>query len=83
MSDRNTLILGAIVGAAVGVGVSYLVFTERGRRLRAEMQPEIETLVREAVKLGSSVDDLRRGRSGRSGPARGAGAPAAWPRRAT
>ena len=80
MSDRNTLILGAIVGAAVGVGVSYLVFTERGRRLRAEMQPEIETLVREAMKLGSSVDDLRRGGPG---PARGAGAPAAWPRRAT
>ena len=78
MSERSTLVLGAIIGAAVGVGVGYLLFTEKGRQLREDMQPEIDTLVREAMRLGGAVQDARRGTS-----ASAASTPLAWPRRTT
>ena len=73
MNDRNLMILGGVIGAIVGVGVGYALFTERGRQLRAELQPEIECVIREAVRLTPVVDEVKTGR-----PA----APAAsWPRR--
>lgn len=63
MNDRSIMLLGAIIGAGVGAGVGFVLFTERGRQLRAELQPEIETVVREAMRLGQVVDDLRSGRA--------------------
>jgi gas vesicle protein len=78
MNERSTLVLGAIIGAAVGVGVGYLLFTEKGRRLREDMQPEIDTLVREAMRLGDAVQDARRGASASAGAR-----PLTWPRRTT
>ncbi len=81
MNDRNTMTLGAMIGAAVGAGVGFLLFTERGRRLRAELQPEIETVVREAVRLGHVMDDLRNAKPATPiSAAAGTGA-MAWPRR--
>ncbi len=78
MSERNLMILGGVLGAAVGVGVGFLLFTKRGRQLRAELQPEIETVIREAMQLTQAVDDLKSGRPVAQGS--GAGA-ATWPRR--
>ena len=73
MNDRNLMILGGVIGAIVGVGVGYALLTERGRQLRAALQPEIEGVIREAVRLTQVVDEVKTGR-----PA----APAAsWPRR--
>lgn len=60
MNDRGVVLLGALVGAALGAGAGFLMFTERGRRLRAQAQPELEALVREAMKLGTVVGDLQR-----------------------
>ena len=83
MNDRSMMLLGAIIGAAVGAGMGFVLFTERGRQLRAELQPEIETVVREAMRLGQVVDDLRNGRVVAPVAAAG-GASAAntvWPRR--
>ena len=83
MNDRSMLLLGAIIGAGVGAGIGFVLFTERGRQLRAELQPEIETVVREAMRLGQVVDDLRNGRAAAPVAAAG-GASAAnmvWPRR--
>jgi gas vesicle protein len=79
-NDRGMVLLGAIIGAAVGAGVGFVLFTERGRQLRADLQPEIETVMREAVRLGQVVDDLRAGRP--AAVAASAGPAAAWPRRA-
>lgn len=82
MNDRNMMVLGAIIGAGVGAGMGFVLFTERGRQLRAELQPEIETVVREAMRLGQVVDELRNGRA--VAPVAAAGARAAnmvWPRR--
>jgi gas vesicle protein len=79
-NDRNLLILGGILGAAVGVGVGFVLFTERGRQLRAELQPEIETVLREAVRLTQVVEDFKAGRPAAQVAAAGA---ATFPRRTT
>ncbi|MSO53036.1 MAG: hypothetical protein CK533_00070 [Acidobacterium sp.] len=75
MTERNLMILGGLIGAVVGVGVGYALFTERGRQLRADLQPEIEGVIREAVRLTQVVDEFKTGRP--SVPT----AASAWPRR--
>jgi gas vesicle protein len=81
MNDRNLMILGGMLGAVVGVGVGFVLFTERGRQLRAELQPEIETVVREAVRLTQVVEDFKSGKPiGQASTAAGGGT---WPRRTT
>jgi type II secretory pathway component PulM len=79
MNDRNLMILSGMIGAAVGVGVGYALFTERGRRLRAELQPEIESVVREAVRLAQMVDDVKKARP--AAPAATVSGAATWRRR--
>ena len=76
MSDRDVMIMGGMIGAVVGVGVGFALFTARGRRLRAQLQPEIEGVFREAARLTQVVEDFKAGR-----PLAPAGAAAAWPRR--
>ena len=82
MNDRSMMLLGAIIGAGVGASVGFVLFTERGRRLRNDLQPEIETVVREAMRLGQVIDELRSNRP--VGPVAAAAAGAenmVWPRR--
>lgn len=80
MNDRNLMMLSGMIGGAVGAGLGYVLFTARGRQLRSELQPELETLVTEAVRLGKMVDDLLAGRP--IAPARTGGPrPVAGPRR--
>lgn len=76
MSDRDVMIMGGMIGALVGAGVGFALFTPRGRQLRAELQPEIESVMREAARLARVVEDFKAGR-----PLAQAGAAAAWPRR--
>ena len=78
MSDRDVMIMGGMIGAVVGVGLGFALFTARGRQLRAELQPEIEGLLREAARLTQVVEDFK---AGRPLAQAGAGAAAAWPRR--
>lgn len=80
MNDRNLMILGAVVGAAVGVGVGFALFTERGRRLRAELQPEIESVIKEAVRLTQMVGDFKGGQP--VAQVANTVVAATWPRRA-
>ena len=78
MNDRNLMILGGMIGALLGVGVGFALFTERGRQLRAELQPEIESVIREAVRLTQVMDDVKSGR-----PVGAAAGTSPWPRRTT
>ena len=70
MNDRNLMILGGMLGALVGVGLGFTLFTDRGRRLRSELQPEIEAVLREAARLTQVVEEFKAGR-----PLAQAGAP--------
>ena len=80
MTDRQTIAGGALLGAMAGAVAGFLFFTERGRRLRRDIEPELQTIVREAMQLGKTVGDLRKNRS-HAPRAAGAASPLAWPRR--
>jgi gas vesicle protein len=80
MRERHTIAWGAILGTVVGATAAYLFFTERGRRFRRDVEPELETLVREAMRIGKTVTDLRQHRTSPLRPG-GPSTPLAWPRR--
>jgi gas vesicle protein len=59
MRERSTIILGALVGAAVGTAAGYLFLTERGRRLRQELEPKLDDLLHDVARLRDTVDRAR------------------------
>lgn len=70
------LVVGAILGAAAGAVAGFLLFTERGRQLREDLEPELDTIFREAGRLKAAFEQVRDGVSGlRAENAE------AWPRR--
>jgi gas vesicle protein len=73
---QRTLITGGVVGAALGVAVSYLFFTEQGREWREHAERNLDSLAREAEKLLGAVEQVR------SGVAELRGGQAAWQRTA-
>jgi gas vesicle protein len=78
MDERTTLVAGSVVGAVIGMAVSYLFFTRRGRALRRELEPVVEEFLREAARFQQAVQQVREevvGTGGRDG-----GEPS-WPRR--
>lgn len=61
MSVQNTLIAGGVVGAALGVAVSYIFFTEQGRRWRMDAEANLDSLAREAEKFLGAMEQVRQG----------------------
>jgi gas vesicle protein len=61
VNAQNTLIAGGIIGAVVGVAVSFMYFTEQGRIWRADAETNLDALAREAEKLLGAVDQVRQG----------------------
>ena len=54
MTDRQVL-AATLVGAALGGLAGFLFFTDRGRRVRREIEPALEDFVRELSSLRGSV----------------------------
>jgi hypothetical protein len=75
VSDRHIVIVGALVGAAAGLVTSYLLFTDDGRRLRADIEPELNVLMGEIGRIKGAFDEMRLGLSSEPGQS------SAWPRR--
>ncbi|HXE79356.1 MAG TPA: hypothetical protein VNK41_01270 [Vicinamibacterales bacterium] len=59
MNERTAVFLGAVLGAAAGTAAAYLFLTERGRRLREELEPRLEALLRDAGHLRDTIDRAR------------------------
>lgn len=59
MNERTAVILGAALGAAAGAVAGYLFLTERGRRVRADLEPRLEALLRDAGWLRETVERAR------------------------
>lgn len=51
MSDRSRIAMSILAGAAIGGIAGFLMFTERGRRVRSEIQPHLDDLSREVQNL--------------------------------
>ena len=73
MNDRTIVFAGALLGAAAGLAASYLFLTEEGRRLREDLEPDVDTLVREIGRLKGAFDEVRQSSASDSG--------SSWPRR--
>ena len=54
MTDRQALAT-TLVGAALGGLAGFLFFTDRGRRVRREIEPALEDFVRELSSLRGTV----------------------------
>ena len=55
MSEQSRVMSGAIAGVLVGVAVSYLFFTERGRELRERIEPAVDEMKREFTKFQKTI----------------------------
>ena len=60
MDDRARIALGMGVGAALGGFIGFLLFTDRGRAFRQELEPQLENLFGEAQRLTAAFDRTRR-----------------------
>ena len=60
MDDRSRIALSMGIGAAVGGFVGFLLFTERGRSFRRELEPQLEDFFGEAQRLTTAFDKTRK-----------------------
>ena len=59
MSDRISILIGALAGAVVGGTAGYLLFTESGRRLRDELEPQVLDLIAELGRTREAAAEAR------------------------
>lgn len=59
MNERSAVFLGLFVGAAIGGFAGFLLLTERGRRLRDELEPTVEEMYRSALAVRDTVERAR------------------------
>jgi hypothetical protein len=55
MNERSVVVLSAIAGAALGGLAGFLFLTDRGRRLRQELEPRLDEFAREIANLQGTV----------------------------
>jgi hypothetical protein len=60
MDDRARIALSMGVGAAIGGFVGFLLFTDRGKAFRQELEPQLEDLFGEAQRLTAAFDRTRK-----------------------
>jgi hypothetical protein len=60
VDDRTRIALGIGIGAVVGGFVGFLLFTDRGRAFRRELEPQLDGLLNEAQRLSVAFDRTRR-----------------------
>jgi gas vesicle protein len=60
MDDRSRIALGMGIGAAIGGFAGFLLFTDRGRTFRQELEPQLEQLFGEAQRLSTAFERTRR-----------------------
>jgi len=59
VEDRTSILIGALAGAVIGGAVGYLLFTERGRRLREDLEPRIMDVIAELGRARAAADVAR------------------------
>lgn len=59
MDDRGRIGLAIGLGAVIGGAVGYLLFTNRGRELRNNLEPRLQDLLTEIDQLTRTFDRAR------------------------
>jgi hypothetical protein len=60
MDDRSRILLSTLAGAALGGFAGFLLFTDRGRAFRRDLEPQLEEFFGEAQRLTAAFDKTRR-----------------------
>jgi gas vesicle protein len=47
VTDKSQALVATLLGAVVGGAAGYLIFTDRGRSLRRQIEPALEDIARE------------------------------------
>jgi len=58
VNESRVIVAGALVGALVGAGVSYLFFTDRGQQWRTRLEPAVDDLRREFARFQGTIEKL-------------------------
>jgi len=58
VSERQTMLMGAAVGALVGAAGGYLFFTDRGKVLRDRMEPLVDDLRHEFTRFQRTIQKV-------------------------
>jgi hypothetical protein len=53
--DKSHVVLATVGGAVVGAIAGYLLFTDRGREMRRQLEPALDDLSRELHSFRSTV----------------------------
>ncbi len=59
MDDRGRIGLAIGLGAVIGGVAGYLLFTDRGRELRDQLEPKLQDLLTEIDRLSTTFDRAR------------------------
>ena len=59
VDERKQLVVSTLLGAAIGGVFGYLYLTERGRVIRARIEPVLDEILEEIHKVEHTVDRTR------------------------
>lgn len=59
MDEHSQVLLSTLLGAVVGAVVGGLYLTERGRRVRDQIEPTLDNFVSEIERVRGTVDKAR------------------------
>jgi gas vesicle protein len=59
MDERSRVLLSALLGAALGGVAGYLYLTERGRYVRGQIEPTLDSIVTELEKARTTGEKVR------------------------
>jgi gas vesicle protein len=58
VNESRAVLVGAIVGAAVGAAATYLFYTDAGQQVRNRFEPAVDDLRREFVRFQKTIEKL-------------------------
>lgn len=59
MDERSRVLMATMLGAIAGGLYGWLYMTERGRRLRDQIEPKLDDFMGELTRVRSTVDKAR------------------------
>ena len=59
MDERSRVLLATMIGAVAGGVWGWLYLTEKGRRVRVQIEPKLDDFVRELSNVRGTVDKAR------------------------
>ena len=59
MDERSRVLMATFLGAVIGGAWGWLYMTERGRRVRDQIEPKLDDFMKELTRMRGTVDKAR------------------------